>query len=126
MLGRALHAVEPAAVANEGAAAALPELDRRGRKLARTMEVAARDSGWIDAAGLFTTGGALMAALAAGTLLVAKNQVTPGTVLLATLWIGQLSRPIHELARAQDTWRRAKVSSRKLEAFLAAARGETK
>ncbi len=120
LLGRALQTGESGAGSRSAIRRALDELDVLGRKLAGAMVMTARDSGWMDAFGLFTTGGALMAALAVGTLLVARGEISAGTVLLATVWIGQLSRPVHELARAQDTWRRARVSERKLEAFLAA------
>lgn len=121
LIGRALRARQSAAGSRSATRTALEELDSRGRRLARAMVVAARDSGWMDAFGLFTTGGALMAALAVGTWLVAAGDISTGTVLLATVWIGQLSRPVHELARAQDTWRRARVSEQKLEVFFATA-----
>lgn len=107
------------------ASPAVRRLDRRGRALGEGMVLAARDSGWIEALGLAMTGSALLATLAVGTALAADGLVTPGTVLLAALWVGQLSRPVHELARAQDTWRRARVSRRKLNQFLARRRPAT-
>lgn len=98
------------------------DLDLRGRKLGAGMVEAARHSGWIEAFGYAMTGGALVATLAVGTWLVAAGRVTPGTVLLAALWVGHFTRPVHELARAQDAWHRARVSRRKLEGFLSGAR----
>jgi len=68
------------------------------------------------------TGGSLVATLAVGTWLVAGNTISPGTVLLGGLWVSHFARPVHELARAQDAWRRARVSRRKLEGFLSGTR----
>lgn len=101
------------------------ELDARGRRLGAGMVDAARHSGWIEAFGYAMTGGALVATLAVGTWLVGGARVTPGTVLLAALWVGHFSRPVHELARAQDAWHRARVSRRKLDGFLAGERAAT-
>ena len=102
---------------------AVRKLDRRGRHLSTGMVDAARASGGLEALGLLMTGGALVATLAVGTYLVGHGLATAGTVLLAALWVGQSSRPIHELARAQDAWRRARVSERNLSRFLARGRG---
>lgn len=101
------------------------ELDVRGRRLGTGMVRAAGHSGWIEAFGYAMAGGALVAALAVGTWLVGAGRVTPGTVLLAALWVGHFARPVHELARAQDAWRRARVSRRKLEEFLSGSRPAT-
>jgi ABC-type multidrug transport system fused ATPase/permease subunit len=98
------------------------QLNSRGRRLGAGMVEAARHSGWIEAFGLAMTGGSLVATLAVGTWLVAGNTISPGTVLLGGLWVSHFARPVHELARAQDAWRRARVSRQKLEGFLSGAR----
>lgn len=103
---------------------AVKKLDRRGRLLGTGMVDAARASGGLESLGLLMTGGALVATLGVGTYLVGHGLASAGTVLLAALWVGQSSRPIHELARAQDAWRRARVSERNLARFLARGRGE--
>lgn len=102
---------------------AVRKLDRRGRLLGTGMVDAARASGGLESLGLLMTGGALVATLGIGTYLVGHGSASAGTVLLAALWVGQSSRPIHELARAQDAWRRARVSERNLARFLARGRG---
>jgi ABC-type multidrug transport system fused ATPase/permease subunit len=102
---------------------AVKNLDRRGRKLSTGMVDAAQASGALEGLGMLMTGGALVATLGVGTYLVGHGQASAGTVLLAALWVGQSSRPIHELARAQDAWRRARVSERNLSRFLARGRG---
>ena len=102
---------------------AVKNLDRRGRKLSIGMVDAAQASGALEGLGMLMTGGALVATLGVGTYLVGHAQASAGTVLLAALWVGQSSRPIHELARAQDAWRRARVSERNLSRFLARGRG---
>ena len=96
-------------------------LDRRGRRLGTGMVTAARHSGWIEAFGYAMTGGALVATLGVGTWLAGAGRITPGTVLLGALWVAHFSRPVHELARAQDAWHRARVSRRKLQEFLGVA-----
>jgi ABC-type multidrug transport system fused ATPase/permease subunit len=102
---------------------AVKNLDRRGRKLSTGMVDAAQASGALEGLGMLMTGGALVATLGVRTYLVGHGQASAGTVLLAALWVGQSSRPIHELARAQDAWRRARVSERNLSRFLARGRG---
>lgn len=101
---------------------AIRKLDRRGRLLGTGMVDAARASGGLESLGLLMTGGALVATLGIGTYLVGHGMASAGSVLLAALWVGQSSRPIHELARAQDAWRRARVSERNLARFLARGR----
>lgn len=119
-VARTLDAGPQHAAATDGSA--VRKLDRRGRRLGTGMVDAARASGGLESLGLLMTGGALVATLGVGTYLVGHGLATAGTVLLAALWVGQSARPIHELARAQDAWRRARVSERNLARFLAKGR----
>lgn len=116
LASRASEAVDAAGV-DERAAALEHHVDRLSRRVGAASVAAARSAGVLEALALATTAGAMLAVLAAGAF--AGAAVSPGSLAAAVMTTGLLGRPVHELGRIHDTWRRYRVARAKLNAFLA-------
>ena len=95
---------------------------RQSRGLRNALIDRARAIGAINAVAEATGTLATLTALVVGILAVSRGEATPGGVVAMITLTGLLAMPSRDLGKVYEYWRRARLSERKLAAFLAGVR----
>lgn len=95
---------------------------RQSRGLRNALIDRSRAIGAINAVAEATGTLATVTALVVGILAVSRGEATPGGVVAMITLTGLLAMPSRDLGKVYEYWRRARLSERKLAAFLAGVR----